>query len=157
MSDSPVIRRARLQEAGKMSGLALRSKAHWGYPREFLDACEAELTVDPARFSADEFEYFVCCDEGSILGFYALEKLSADDYELDALFVEPAVIGTGIGRLLIRHAIATATKHGAARVIIQGDPNATEFYVAAGARRTGRRESASIPGRFLPVFEIKIE
>ena len=140
-----------------MSSLALRSKAHWGYSREFLDACKAELTVDSARFGTNEYEYFVCSDGESILGFYALEKLSTDDYELEALFVEPAYIGTGIGRSLMQHAIRTATQCGAARLVIQGDPNANDFYIAAGARQTGNRESISIPGRFLPVFEIDIK
>jgi len=139
-----------------MSALALRSKAHWGYSEEFLDACKAELTVDPDRFGANEYEHFVYCDNKSILGFYALEKLSADAYELEALFVDPAHIGTGVGRALMQHAIVTATKRGAARLIIQGDPNASRFYVGAGARQIGYKESDSIPGRYLPLYEIRI-
>jgi GNAT superfamily N-acetyltransferase len=75
---------------------------------------------------------------------------------LDALFVEPAHIGTGIGRLLIQHALQTLADCGAVRLIIQGDANATEFYKAAGARQTGARESGSIPGRYLPLFESEI-
>ncbi len=140
-----------------MSGLALRSKAYWGYSKDFLDACKAELTVDPARLGTNRYAHFVCCDNSSILGFYGLAKLSTDEYELDALFVDPTYIGTGVGRALIQHAIGTAAKFGAARLIIQGDPNATDFYVAAGAKQIGERESGSIPGRFLPVFEIELE
>ena len=140
-----------------MSRLAMRSKAHWGYSKEFLDACKAELTVDPARIGSIGYDYYICCDSTTILGFYALERLSKDNYELEALFVEPAHIGTGVGRSLMRHAIRTAANRGAARLIIQGDPNANDFYVAAGARQTGNRESGSVPGRFLPVFEVEIK
>jgi hypothetical protein len=45
---------------------------------------------------------------------------------------------------------------GATKLIIQGDPNAERFYIAAGGVRTGTRESASIPGRFLPTFAIDL-
>lgn len=157
MPESRKIRSARPQDAGELSRLALRSKAHWGYSKVFLDACKDELAVDPARFSSSEYDHFVCFDNESILGFYALEKLSRDDYELVALFVEPVHVGTGVGRSLIQHAIRTARERSAARLIIQADPNAIDFYVAAGARQIGQRESDSISGRFLPLFAIKIE
>lgn len=41
-------------------------------------------------------------------------------------------------------------------MIIQDDPNAEAFYLAAGGVRTGDRESDSIPGRFLPLFVIDV-
>lgn len=74
--DSPGIRPARPDEVAEMSRLALRSKAHWGYSKEFLVACKAELTVEPARLGTGEHEHFVCCNSKSILGFYALERHS---------------------------------------------------------------------------------
>lgn len=45
---------------------------------------------------------------------------------------------------------------GATKLIIQGDPNAERFYLAAGAVLTGTRESGSIPGRYLPTFAINL-
>jgi hypothetical protein len=36
--------------------------------------------------------------------------------------------------------------------VIQGDPNAAEFYQRCGARKIGERPSASIPGRVLPLY-----
>ena len=38
--------------------------------------------------------------------------------------------------------------------MIQSDPNAEGFYLAAGAKNIGVRESASIPGNQLPLLEI---
>ena len=38
-----VIRRARPEEAGALSDLAIRSKGHWGYDVAFLASCRAEL------------------------------------------------------------------------------------------------------------------
>jgi GNAT superfamily N-acetyltransferase len=84
-------------------------------------------------------------------------RLSASELELEALFVEPGRIGQGIGRALIEHAKFTAAQVGASSLLIQGDPHAERFYRAAGGRLVGRRESASIPGRFLPVFVIPLK
>jgi len=139
-----------------LSDLALRSKAHWGYSRSFLDACRSELTVDASRFGTDDYRCFVAVTGDSILGFYSLQAVAAGTYELDALFVEPEHIGKGVGRALIEHALRELSEAGGERLIIQGDPNATAFYVAAGARQVGTRESGSIPGRRLPLFEIDI-
>ncbi|NND47236.1 MAG: GNAT family N-acetyltransferase [Woeseiaceae bacterium] len=157
MSESPVIREAYGHEAGLLSALALRSKAHWGYSPDFLESCRNELTVDESRIGSEDYHCFVVVERKSILGFYVLECVSERVYELDALFVEPAHIGTGIGRLLIQHALHTLSKRGAARLIIQGDPNATKFYRATGARQIGTRESGSIRGRYLPLYEIEID
>jgi GNAT superfamily N-acetyltransferase len=157
MPDSQVIREACPGEASLLSALALRSKAHWGYPRDFLEACRNELTVDESRFGSADYRCFVAVEDDSIVGFYSLKSLAESYWELDALFVEPARIGTGTGRSLLRHALHILSDCGATRLVIQGDPNATDFYRAAGARRVGTRESGSIPGRLLPLFEIDID
>lgn len=140
-----------------LSALALRSKAHWGYPRDFLEACRPELAVDASRIGSEDYRCFVAVENDSIAGFYTVESISAGAWELDALFVEPARIGTGVGRSLVQHAVHLLTECGATRLIIQGDPNAADFYRAAGARKVGTRESGSIPGRYLPLFEIDID
>ena len=90
------------------------------------------------------------------IGFYAMKNVSGNAYELEGLFVEPVHIGAGVGRSLVQHATELLSDLGAERLIIQGDPNAVRFYIAAGARQTGTRESGSIPGRHLPLFEIDI-
>ena len=156
MSVKPTIREALPDEASPLSDLALRSKAYWGYSKDFLDACRAELAVDRSRIGSPDYQCFVALLGDSIAGFYTLVKLSADTCELEALFVDPEHIGKGLGRSLIQHATARLSTLGAQRMIIQGDPHATEFYVATGAIQVGTRESGSIPGRELPLFEIVV-
>jgi len=153
-SGSIAVRDAVPGDADFLSELAMRSKAHWGYSRSFMEACRQELSVDPARILDEACLYRVAVEDESIVGFYALERVSDSDFELDALFVEPACIGRGIGRLMVADAAAAAVEKSARRIIIQGDPNAEDFYLAVGASRAGMRESRSVPGRFLPVFEI---
>jgi predicted N-acetyltransferase YhbS len=156
MSKLLKIRKAFPEEAGFLSRLALRSKAHWGYSEDFLEACRSELTVDASRIASNDCQCFVAVDGDLIIGFYTLESMSANSCELDALFVEPKRIGSGVGGILVKHAIQSLSGRGVERLIIQGDPHATEFYIAIGARQVGTRESNSIPGRNLPLFEIDI-
>ena len=90
-------------------------------------------------------------------GFYGLERISDSEMELEALFIDVDYIGQGYGRTLIEHAKAIAQKENVRNIIIQGDPNAEKFYLAVGGVKTGCKESASIPGRYLPTFSIPID
>ncbi len=150
----PTIRRAAPEEAARLSELAIRSKAVWGYEPEFMAACRDELTL-----SLDYVETtptFVAEADGAAVGFYSLERLGETEVELGFLFVEPEAIGRGHGRRLIEHAKAQARAAGYATMVIQGDPHAERFYRAAGGRLAGTRESLSIPGRFLPLFRVDL-
>jgi len=146
------LRRAHPREAPLLSELALRSKAVWGYPADFLDACRAELTYRSETIADARSTFIVAEREPEIVGFHAMRSLDGSTFELEALFVEPSRIGEGIGRALIEDARRRVRDAGGSRLVIQGDPHATGFYLACGAIRTGERESASLPGRWLPLF-----
>ncbi len=156
MSPHHRIRPALLPEAEQLSALALRSKAYWGYSPKFMAACCEELSQSPEKISAPEFHFFVSEVEGVITGFYALEQLSLEQFELEALFVEPDWIGQGIGRFLMEHAKAEAQRLGGQSIYIHADPNAAAFYKAIGGILTGQKKSASIPGRVLPIYIISL-
>ena len=72
------------------------------------------------------------------------------------LFVVPAAIGTGVGRILLADAVVVARALGARVLRIEADPNAAAFYQREGAQRVGEAPSASIPGRTLPLFELAV-
>jgi GNAT superfamily N-acetyltransferase len=144
------LRPGRDHEAGLLSDLALRSKGHWGYDQAFLDACREELTLSPAEVRAKRT--IVAERGGRVVGFYTLAG-DPPVGSLDHLFVEPAEIGTGVGRTLWRHAVAAAQSLGFTRIQIEADPGAEAFYLAMGARRRGTAPSGSIPGRELPLLE----
>lgn len=150
------IRNAQANDADQLTQLAIRSKAYWGYSDEFMAACHEELTVSPDKINNKTFHHFVAESNNNILGYYALEFLDNYAFELEALFVEPNFIGQGVGRKLINHAKQLAMVLGGKTLLIQGDPNAKHFYLAAGGRQTGEKESASIARRYLPVFEIAL-
>ena len=150
------IRDAVPYEAEHLSDIAMRSKAYWGYSDTFLEKCRDELSVQPFDIEDSNFEYSVGILKNEIVGFYAIERLSPSVFELDALFVEPKRIGTGIGRALMDHAKKRVLALGGQVLTIQSDPNAERFYRATGGVLTGTRESGSIRGRYLPVFEIRL-
>ena len=156
MTIAVIFRPALAQDAAGLSRLALRSKAHWGYPDEFMRACEEELAVCAQAINKGETHYEVALDRQQPIGFYALEDLGAGGAELGALFVDPPYIGLGIGRQLIERAKSRAAQSGARVLTIQGDPHALAFYRAAGAELCGERESDSIPGRMLPLLRIDL-
>lgn len=96
----------------------------------------------------------MCEIDGSVVGFFAIEPINENEYELEALFLEPQHIGHGYGRALINEAKKLAAELGAKSLLTQGDPHAESFYLEVGGVRIGERESNSIPGRFLPEFKI---
>ena len=141
-------------DASALSRLAFRSKAHWGYDIEFMRRCKAELTYSPERIGRPDAHFHVCELDGRIVAFYALQALGNGRGELEALFVVPDLIGSGVGRFLVEKARKQAAALGIGTIVIQGDPNAEAFYLSVGAVAAGYRESASIPGRFLPLFHL---
>ncbi|MFF7455032.1 GNAT family N-acetyltransferase [Kitasatospora sp. NPDC008115] len=149
-----LIRPARPSEAAALSALALRSKAHWGYDAAFIEACRAELTLDPGRIESDRTAVAED-DDGRVLGFITLTGAPPQG-ALGMLFVEPAAIGSGIGRRLVEHLRAEATALGFDRITVEADPNAEPFYRAMGAVRTGTAPSGSIPGRELPFLTMDL-
>ena len=148
------IRAARSDEAAALSALALRSKALWGYSPEFLEQCRPELTLRAADLSARRAH--VGEEAGTLLGFFTVCGVPPEG-ELDCLYVDPSAIGAGVGRALLRAAMALARTEGFVALAIQSDPNAESFYLRHGATRTGDTPSGSIPGRSLPLLRLPID
>ena len=141
------IRPARADEAPSLTELALRSKAHWGYDDDFMARCRDELTITPA----DVGRVDVAELDGAVVGMVRLEGAAVED-----LFVEPSVIGTGVGRALFRHVVRRAAAEGVEVLTIDADPHAEGFYRSMGATRVGEAPSGSIPGRLLPRLEVAV-
>ena len=144
------IRRALPDEASLLSDLALRSKAHWGYTPEFLEACREELTLSPDYIAASPV--FVLEEGKRPVGFYGLRE-RVDDVELVYLFVEPAAMNRGYGKLLWEHLVETAAGLSPKRISIESDPYAESFYKRMGARAVGFVSSSVQAGRKLPLLE----
>ena len=147
------IRKVDPLEAELISALAIRSKAYWGYDKEFMDSCVDELSHSTEQISDENSRYYLAEKDGEILGFYKLENLHQDTVLLEALFIDTSAIG----RALFEHAKETAKKCGGTSLEAQSDPYAERFYLAMGAKVTGRKKSGSIPGRLLPMIHVELK
>ncbi|MFB6788725.1 GNAT family N-acetyltransferase [Streptomyces olivaceus] len=143
------VRPARFGEARLLTELALRSKAHWGYDAAFLASCREELTLDDAELAGRRTT--VAERDGGVVGFTTLEGEPPQGV-LGMMFVDPDVIGEGVGRLLFAHAVEAAGALGFTRFTIDADPNAEPFYAAMGGVPVGTVPSGSIPGRSLTQY-----
>jgi GNAT superfamily N-acetyltransferase len=148
------LRDARPSELPGLSELCLRSKAVWGYDDAFMSACRTELTLRPDELQSSHLQ--VAERETAVAGL-AQVKVTDVDADLLKLFVEPALLRSGVGRLLFEWAIATARALGAIRMIIEADPGATPFYERMGARHAGFARSQSIAGRMLPRMQMDLQ
>jgi GNAT superfamily N-acetyltransferase len=147
------IRPAVAAEATLLSELALRSKGHWGYDADFIEACREDLTVT-ADFIVSHSVFVLEADE-QVKGFYGLRGQNRE-VELVYLFLEPDQIGQGYGKQLWQHAIATAREQNFTSMLIESEPHAEHFYLAMGARRVGERLSTVRLDRRLPLLQYSL-
>jgi len=150
------IRLARVEEAAALSDLCFRSKAVWGYDPEFMALMPAALEVVPEHVAAGDV-WIATGVDGEIAGVVALAPGDAPDtLNLNKLFVEPRHIRSGVGRALLAHAVAEARQRGSERLTILADPNAADFYERNDAVRIGEAPSDAVPGRLLPLYELRL-
>jgi len=130
------------EDAPILSLIARAAKAHWGYDEAQLMRWDQELTI--SQESLLHAPSFVAEIDGAIAGFVQLD-MNAQPPLLDHLWVDPACMGLGAGRALLRHAQTLLAAQGVCEMAIDADPHAEGFYVAMGARRVGV-VPAPIPG-----------
>ncbi|WP_298468250.1 GNAT family N-acetyltransferase [uncultured Erythrobacter sp.] len=141
------------KELPAASALCMRSKGYWGYDAAFMEACRDELTL--TKRDLVESTVILAVQEQTIAG---IAQVTFEDGEagLDKLFIEPDMIGHGIGRLLFDWTCAHALAEGATSLTVTADPDAAPFYEKMGFARTAEEPSGSIPGRVLPVLSLKL-
>ena len=147
MASDVTVRAARPGEAGALTALAVRSKAHWGYDDAFMQMSRASLTVSDADIASGRV--LAAERQGLLFGMAKVEP----DGELGMLFVDPRGLNRGVGRRLFEASAALARRLGAPRMAILADPNAAPFYERMGARFVSQAPSDAIPGRTLPLYE----
>jgi GNAT superfamily N-acetyltransferase len=140
------LRPAQVSECNRLTAIAHAAKRHWDYPEEWIALWKEDLTYTPARFETEEI--LVAEMDGDIAGVVSIRCQGADA-ALEALWIDPAWIGRGIGSALLDCARRRARDAGARFMTVVSDPNAIGFYERAGARQVGWIESTP-PGRLLP-------
>jgi GNAT superfamily N-acetyltransferase len=149
------VRPARPGEAARLTEIAHAAKRHWGYPEAWMDAWRDALTLTPEHVA--RWHVRVAQAGDAIAGFHAV-SVDGDAAALEHLWIDPPLIGSGLGRLLFDDAVRTAAEHGARELVIDSDPHAEGFYLRMGARRIGE-VPADVDGapRTLPRLRIPID
>jgi GNAT superfamily N-acetyltransferase len=143
-----LVRRARPDEAEALNAIIVRSKGYWGYEPGILEVYRSFLCLSP-----DDIEHNpVYCAEigGTLVGISHVNWVAEAEIELFHLFVDPVVIGQGIGRLLWHHAVALARAMGATALVFDSDPHARSFYEHVGAVVTAEHNSTVVAGLMIP-------
>jgi GNAT superfamily N-acetyltransferase len=150
--DSLRIRRATPDDRDALAAVARASKAHWGYDEAFMRRVDSALVPDVTYLT--ECPVYLVEREEAVLGFYGFQPRDGVMF-LEDMWVTPAEIGSGVGRMLWSHAVETARANGYTAFSIESDPNAEGFYRRNGATRTGEIISAAT-GRALPLMNYEI-
>jgi GNAT superfamily N-acetyltransferase len=146
--------RAGPKDAGELTAIAFRAKAHWGYPESWLRRWEKALTVSPDYVR--DTPTFAAVRGSRVVGFFSL-LVRGRDASLEHLWVFPPDMGKGVGSALFAAAEGVARSAGAARLKIESDPNAEAFYVRMGAVRCGSAPAAMDGNeRCLPLLEKRL-
>ncbi len=128
-----------------MTDVVRRSKAHWGYPPEFMAHFWSGLAIRQAHLALGR--YVVALRGGRIIGIAGRRGRALDD-----LFIAPEAIGGGVGRILLRWALDDARGDGLVLLLVDSDPDAVGFYRRMGGRPVGATSSPwpGDPARRLP-------
>lgn len=149
-----VIRACSLSDAEQLTKLAFLSKAHWGYPKEWLDFWQDDLTITPELIE-DSIAYIAEAEQ-QIIGFWVRAAIDSGEPTCGWLFVHPDHMGKGVARALWSEVKKEAEARGIKRFVIEADPNAVPFYLSLGAEKIGEKESTLIAGRFFPIILLPV-
>ncbi len=157
------IRKADCKDASVLTKIAFAAKKHWNYPEKYYNIWREELTLTVDYIN--RHIVFMAIYRNIVLGFYSIVENKSDCYSgeifikkgywLEHIFIDPKYHNLGIGRLLTEHARKISAEREISELLIFADPFAKGFYDKIGCRFLYDSKS-SIPGRLIPVYELKI-
>ena len=133
-----LIRNALVSEVELLTELQRRASLVWEEYRADLLAHPEVIEVPVSLVEAGAVRVAVL--DGVVIGFSAV-LAEGDAVELDGLFVEPGVMRSGVGRLLVSDVIERAHTGGASRVEVTANPRALGFYEKVGFVTVGTTET----------------
>jgi GNAT superfamily N-acetyltransferase len=123
-----VIRTGALADHDEVQDVRRRSSLSNEGDREFILANPDTLDYDPAPLREGRIR--VAVDDTRIVGFAT--TAGDEELELEALFVEPSSMRTGVGRALVTDLVADAKSRGITRINVTANSHALAFYEALG-------------------------
>jgi ribosomal protein S18 acetylase RimI-like enzyme len=142
---------AKPEEAVALTALTFAAKRSWGYPPALMREWQEVLTVTPAYIASHQV--YTARRDDTIVGWCGFQ-IVAGSTTLEHLWVAPAAMNSGVGRVLFQHVEQLSLAASATRIVIESDPNAEGFYQRMGAKTIGQIAS-SVRGqtRLIPKME----
>jgi len=174
MDVGPTIRQATEGDAPALAAVHVQAW-QWAYrgqlPDAFLDELAATLPRREAwrremlTRSPDELRTWVVAIGGRILGFADTgpsrdADVTPDTAELSTLYLDPQVIGTGVGRALLGRAMDDLRQRGyraAVLWVLESNARARRFYEIAGWRADGATKTEQRSGVQLREVRYRID
>ena len=128
--------------------------AHWPRDPGYLAEAERLMSLDAASLERDEA--WVLDDGLRAIGYYRL-ALDGDRAEIEELFLEPTIIGRGLGRTLFEHCAIRARELGIRRLVWTFERETLAFYLAMGGQVTGTRPSGIAGDAPLTEMELRLD
>lgn len=137
--------------AQMLSRISKASKAHWGYPAEWLALWQEDLEVTPAYLAQHHTFVLREVQQEAFIGFCIISEAMPRLW-IEHLWVLPQFIGKGLGSALLETALSSCIQPEHQSVKVIADPNAAAFYEAKGFITVDYHPSQ--PGdRKLPIME----
>ncbi len=129
---SIVFRNAQSSDAASAWALrteAIRSNCASHYSKEIVDSWSAMPMPTAFGEVLEKEQYVVAEIDGCIVGFAGLK---AEAKEVDAVFVTPALVRTGLGKQLLERVESQARQLGFKAVALHASLNSVPFYLRSG-------------------------
>jgi len=147
------IEKATINDHEILTEITKKSKAFWGYSAAQMLLWSDDLTITKVYLELNEA--FKLLNDGVAIGYYAYRMEENSRARLDNLFLLPEYIGKGFGKYLAGDFIARMRTQKIKKIILDADPNATEFYLKIGFEKIGEVET-SIKNRLMPIMEMNL-
>ncbi len=143
-----ILEKASLKDLPSLNEISMKSKSYWGYPEDWLNSWEDDLTVNEDHIQKHQ-TYKLTLDN-EIIGFSVIQ-CNGEDFEFTHFWVIPRYIGWGYGKFLLEESLKRGV-NSPCRIKVESDPNAEGFYKKFGFNTVSKVESYP-KGRYLPVME----
>ena len=153
------VRIGRVEDSRRIAEINVRSwqVSYRGLiPDDFLDSMDPEKRIPFIEDVIQNHHSLVAVDaEGVVVGFVLLgppfdkESDPSDVIELYSIYVEPDLIGSGLGRTLMNGALDVMRRGSWTRAILwtlKNTHRTSRFYEIAGWRLDGHTKQENVPG-----------
>ena len=144
----PKLLEASIQDIHTLNKIAFAAKQHWGYPDDWMEKWKEALTLTEEHFAEQSIYKLQKADK--IIGYCSIEERETE-YEVMNLWILPAYIGKGYGKLLLNETLKKVIQK-SKPILVEADPHAEAFYASQGFISFSKRESYP-KGRFLPLMK----